>query len=167
MLLQSNQQCLFFFSEKWRPRGLCVSRIYTAKQWIYVYHAHFSGERKLYVKTGHIYKMTATILLIKLGEIVYAKGNPYWLLSKMINNEVFEKGNPYWFLSKIIKNKVFEKSNSYWFLSKMIKKWRFWKGKFYWFWSKKERGSSIVTIRIIYRTIVSNFSIPSIYVLIT
>ena len=120
VLLQSNQQCSFF-SEKWRPRGLCVSRIYTAKQWIYVYHAHFSGERKLYVKTGHIYKMTATILLIKLGEIVYAKGNPYWLLSKMIKDEVFEKGNPYWFLSKIIKNKVFEKSNSYWFLSKMIK----------------------------------------------
>ena len=54
-----------------------MSRIYTAKQSIYVYHAHFSGERKLYVKTGHIYKMTVTILLIKLGEIVYAQSKIY------------------------------------------------------------------------------------------
>ena len=56
-----------FVSEKWRSRSLCVSRIYTAKQWIDVYHAHFTGERKLYVKTGHIYKVTATMLLIKPG----------------------------------------------------------------------------------------------------
>ena len=46
---------------------MCVSRIYTTNQWIDVYHAHFTGERKLYVKTGHIYKVTATNLLIDLG----------------------------------------------------------------------------------------------------
>ena len=69
-------QLFHIFSWKWRPRSLCVSRIYTANQWIDVYHAHFTGERKLYVKTGHIYKVTATNLSIDLGtrgEIVYAQ----------------------------------------------------------------------------------------------
>ena len=44
-------QLFHVFFWKWRPRSLCVSRIYTANQWIDVYHAHFTGERKPYVKT--------------------------------------------------------------------------------------------------------------------
>ena len=56
-----------FRVSNWRSRSLCVSRIYTANQWIDVYHAHFTEERKLYVKTGHIYKVIAKNLLIDLG----------------------------------------------------------------------------------------------------
>ena len=67
-------QLFHIFPWKWRPRSLCVSRIYTANQWIDVYHAHFTGERKLYVKTGHIYKVTATNLSINLG-LCYSQWN--------------------------------------------------------------------------------------------